>query len=1201
MSNLPSEFTSTVLLGNECTYILPVYSSMNNAEKRAFANLRCSRAADTLQIGRTEEYDNSDPAIEYRAICIPQCLALPDCYAVTKSILPGDSFRCLFLNCTGDFRFEDRNRVTDRSVIIPNNSVCNAFRSSLFSSNVSNQPTSSPSLPTSGSFFDNLPTETLTFTSNGCTMENIDYLSLPSSQLKRQFATLDCQNKLGLSVIKTPEEIPWRTFCLSMCLSKYQNCNAFNRLVQGDNDSYRCEFLSCNPYSDASITFLNPSFVTNTENRAGWIIPDRCDREDTSNTPPPTTPSTNPNSQDVVSYVVSPTCTVYTPDYPSLSTEEKGDSSTIECTRDEDFSFGDSELISNNFDWKQVCLQRCIETSGCRSMMKVFESTAFYRCRLFTCSPLLTGNPIRFVNDASPNNRYGWADLSCFDQSTLPPTPPPVQTQTIPVETTTFTFSPTCSLQYPNYAVLSNAQKADYSTIQCTNQEIDFAFGDSTFRSDIADWKIGCTQLCLETNGCRSVMKVFIDTDSYSCRMFTCTPLEGSNAVTFIPDQSPNNRYGWLEPSCFTTPPVVEEARNAPNVLFMIADDLSSFEYIPSDIVDDHYSNLKELQRDAFDYKNAFTMFPVCSPSRISMLTGRTNDKLKIYNFDKEIDPTFYETVPSYFKLRGYHVAGFGKIFHNKNDESRRINGVYDRGFSQPVLEHDDGGNNECPGNRYFCSTSNEQDLTDYKITTAADNYIKQRHRVAPETPWMAFVGFRRPHINLALPEGLLSTIRIETEEEIQSLPQLEHTIDLNYYQCDKMAEKQIPIYEEDTDDFLEWQSMIEGTRNNVRDVILQEKYTVRKLRQAYHASIKFIDTQIGRLIHTMKTLGVYDNTIIIFTSDHGWLHGEFDMFCKNTLYDPALRVPLLIKPPHNPIKYKPVGRIVDENNVVNLIDLFPTLIDLTGLTDEENPSFLDGNSLYPTLLNDYPNYSYQYASYSQYMRCQPLSQIQTRDCINAQAVFNDGSCSNGGGGRLEMNLMGYSMHTIDNYQFIEWREFVETRTTCLNNIWQFDEERTLTNWNRPFVQRNLYFRGVEIPPPFNATISSFVQRLSRMIELRSTNQDDPCNARGLLMIENNRCECLVEGWSGTFCNVSASSTATSSPTTTRTTRTTTTVSSGVVVPIVVIVLVGVFAIVVYFLITNKGGSGGTKKKRKNNNNKKVSPSKVSIEKMNLI
>lgn len=354
-------------------------------------------------------------------------------------------------------------------------------------------------------------------------------------------------------------------------------------------------------------------------------------------------------------------------------------------------------------------------------------------------------------------------------------------------------------------------------------------------------------------------------------------------------------------------------------------------------------------------------------------------------------------------------------------------------------------------------------------------------------------------------------------------------TTSLSYYQCDKVGNTKIPI----NNRFVEW---ISGQRLSVRALAdIQYADTLMQMRRFYFSAIKWVDEQLGRALDALDTKRMTNNTIILFAGDHGWLIGEKKSFCKNSLFDIGVRVPLYVQAPG-----ALENRVVDQPT--SLIDIFPTLIDLTGSKafNDGTGIPLDGVSFAETLKQ--ASREDQYAAYSQYPRCGALGEVQTRDCVRAQSYAGDGSCSQGSNrGRRPIRYMGYSIRT-KQYRYVEWRPFIEVRSSCSKltwegldssnrdletRRWQIDPDLTRTLWEQDPVEIELYdysneeyFTTFTEGPNLAGNFTELVKDFSLMIQRKFNSDEDPCNNRGHLSVSSDgteRCECL-EAWTGLKC-----------------------------------------------------------------------------------
>lgn len=364
--------------------------------------------------------------------------------------------------------------------------------------------------------------------------------------------------------------------------------------------------------------------------------------------------------------------------------------------------------------------------------------------------------------------------------------------------------------------------------------------------------------------------------------------------------------------------------KDRPNVLFIIADDLntqigcygSPFVKTP---------NIDRLATSGVRFEKAYCQFPLCGPSRNSMLTGLYPNSTGILA-NAQI---FRQTIPSHvslpqaFRRAGYYTGRIGKLYH------------YNVPKSVGTFGHDDPGSWEFAMNPAGCDRLLEEDQIfslnpknfggtlswfasprpDHEHTdglVAADaNWVLQRC-AKEQRPFFLAVGFYRPHTPYVAPKPYFENYPLS----------------------------QMPVVEGVEEDQRDIPPM--GLASQKKEQNGMSRQLRQEAVQAYFASITFMDAQVGLILNQLDALGLRDNTIIVFTSDHGYHLGEHGLWQKQSLFEQSARVPFILAGPG----------IVASSEVtqpVGLIDLFPTLAQLC---DVETPQNLQGQSLRPMLEN---------------------------------------------------------------------------------------------------------------------------------------------------------------------------------------------------------------------------------------------------------
>lgn len=380
-------------------------------------------------------------------------------------------------------------------------------------------------------------------------------------------------------------------------------------------------------------------------------------------------------------------------------------------------------------------------------------------------------------------------------------------------------------------------------------------------------------------------------------------------------------------------------AESAPmNILMISVDDMRDWTNFLGGYGGEVYTpHMDRLATKGVNFTNAHCPSPVCNPSRTSIMTGLMPSTTGIYNNGQWLRPNkpYTMTMPRFFKENGYTVVGAGKSFHhtagnNPPDQwhaymanpwsdfpwarSNKLNYPWTEweeappGYPFSNVEYLRGRDERDWG----ILPKQEHDYDDVKIVDYAIEFLNNHNG---ENPFFLSVGTFRPHLPWYIPKRFRD---LYADAEIQ-LPEAPDN-DLN----------DIPVIPQ------KWAA--------ARRDEMEAAKTAGEWEEAvrcYLASISFADTQVGRVLDALEDSPHADNTIIFLWSDHGWHLGEKEHWAKSTLWEVATRIPFIISAPN----MKSAGS--KSPRTVNLVDIFPTLISLTGL--DSGISF-DGKDLSPLL-----------------------------------------------------------------------------------------------------------------------------------------------------------------------------------------------------------------------------------------------------------
>ncbi len=357
-----------------------------------------------------------------------------------------------------------------------------------------------------------------------------------------------------------------------------------------------------------------------------------------------------------------------------------------------------------------------------------------------------------------------------------------------------------------------------------------------------------------------------------------------------------------------------------PNVLFIIADDLrAELGCYGKPVLTPH---IDALAARGVRFDRAYCQAPLCNPSRTSMLTGRYPHTTGVFanqgNF-RQNDPSIVP-LPQHFKNHGYRAVSVGKIDHGGNEDP---DSWHECAVPPPVKVPPgyDGPRVYSPETSDVLGVITTEDgwHTDVHTMHRAINYLQQ-FVVKPgnEQPFFLAVGFIEPHSPITAPKRFYDLYDVNT---IALPPDFapQPTTPPGF-----PAQSVFPNY----DLFMKGRS---ASPQEARQVI-----------QAYYASTSWVDEGVGRILSELKRLKLEDDTIVVFWGDNGYHLGEKGKWSKHgSLLEEGARTPLIIAAP------AAKGNGTASFRIVELVDLYPTLVDLCGLPAAHG---LDGVSLRPLL-----------------------------------------------------------------------------------------------------------------------------------------------------------------------------------------------------------------------------------------------------------
>ena len=376
-----------------------------------------------------------------------------------------------------------------------------------------------------------------------------------------------------------------------------------------------------------------------------------------------------------------------------------------------------------------------------------------------------------------------------------------------------------------------------------------------------------------------------------------------------------------------------------PNVLFIMVDDLRG----ELGVYGSEHAlspNIDKLAAQGSQFTKAYVSVPVCGASRASLITGMRALPNRFINYytSVEVDAPDATTIFETFKDSGYHTVGYGKIFHNTQDTASKSwtsGSAWIPGMDQ-VSERNIPHDYQLPENIALKKSTGlgpateifdgpDDSYFDGQLALKAIDTLSELS--AGDAPFLLAVGFVKPHLPFNAPKkywDLYSKDQFSLADW-DTLP--EGAPIQAYHEFGELRDYSDTPSRIAYDEKFTFDTSVKAFRQKNSKPVSDE--LAQRLIHGYHASVSYVDAQVGLVLDQLETLGLAENTIVVLMGDHGYSLGEHGLWCKHSTFDVATKTPLIIKSPG-----MPKGNVVD--GLVEFIDIFPTLTQLAGIGTPE-------------------------------------------------------------------------------------------------------------------------------------------------------------------------------------------------------------------------------------------------------------------------
>jgi choline-sulfatase len=339
--------------------------------------------------------------------------------------------------------------------------------------------------------------------------------------------------------------------------------------------------------------------------------------------------------------------------------------------------------------------------------------------------------------------------------------------------------------------------------------------------------------------------------------------------------------------------------------------------------------NIDQLAASGVVFEHAYCSSPLCAPSRASFMTGRLPSRIGVYDNGAELAASI-PTIAHHLRAKGFRTVLAGKMHFIGPDqlhgfEDRLTPDIYPAGmhwipdWEAPLSRHLPWYHDMSSVFEAGVTEATLQMDYDEEVAFRSIRAVYDLARAGDDRPFLLVTSFSQPHDPWEVPAQYWDR-----------------------YQDTKIDEPAVPFM---ADEELDPHSHRLREMCGALGVDVPDK-VVLNARRAHYSSISYLDDKLGLLLQALDTAGLKDDTVVLFMADHGEMLGERGLWYKMSFFEPSATVPLIVNAPS---MFAP-GRVTAN---VSLLDLMPTLVELSGAATTADGDPLDGTSLVPLLSGD--------------------------------------------------------------------------------------------------------------------------------------------------------------------------------------------------------------------------------------------------------